>query len=343
MFAKISSFAILLLLAFGAFAQDEVKYVPEIHGFTLFRLEQNTNTNLGRFALKNARFNVTGNASEHFKYRTDVSFNNDGTFKLLDAYIQMLMTDKLSLKVGAMKTPMWNEFMRPSVEACFSNFSYLSTLIAPDMYDLGALLSYDSKGEVPFSLSAGIFNGYSEYFNTKPAQHDGYNLSLRAAVEPTAGLNLSASYYKGRSYNSNNPFKTSPVPAGVDASKFFTDILSLGASYKTNGFLLESEFLQRSFDYNSPLLDKFNKTAFYVMSQYEIATQGALKRIIPAVRYDSYNDKNPYLSSNQDRLTLGATFNFAKYSYSDIRVNYERALTNNTNADILELDFLVRF
>ncbi len=335
-------FIITILLSTALLAQNKKDYQPEMFGYLRAWYKAETSSNQGQFLVKMARFGLKGDVNEYVSYKTMVDFARVGKLStttqvingetvvksvsanfsdvLLDAFAMVRPTKGLVFSFGQFKVPFSTDNLKSGAAIDFVNRPFL-TNVAPALRDIGLMGSYKIKGNVPVEFNAGVFNGSGQ---NKPEDDKSVNYSLRAVVNPLSNLSLSANYYNGKltSYN------VSIFDFGID--------INLG---KLN---LNGEYGQRTMDVTSASIKSF---AFFTTTLYKFDLSGDfVSVIIPAVRYESFSP-NSNANSKVDKTTIGLSFEFAKVTYAQFRVNYEiyNYKDGSTNPNALVLEMQTRF
>lgn len=305
---------IVFAAAIGSFLQAQEKAVdltPKFSGDARTWYENDMANGKGNFLVRNARLQVTGNASEIVSYKFLFDFaalpkstlsgsvvTTDLTL-LSDAFISIKPVNTLSLTLGQFKVPFSTENIMSTNQLPFSNRPLMSQVLAP-VYDIGFMASYSNTSVVPVDFDAALFNGNGQ---NKSENDRTDNYALRAVVKPIPDFNVALNYLGGRN-------------AGLDIKMY-----DFSAGYKMSGFTFAAEYASRKT--TTPKLDvNSNSMLGYVV--YDMPVEGsALKYISPAIRYEVYDPTDLVDYDHTTRLTAGLTFSFAKLTWSHFRINYE--------------------
>lgn len=86
---------VLSVLALSAVAQDKNPFIPEIHGTIRAKYEYEPQIDKGRFEIRNARLSVEGKVIPIVRYKAEIDLSDEGTIKMLDAYVRLQPKDAL--------------------------------------------------------------------------------------------------------------------------------------------------------------------------------------------------------------------------------------------------------
>ena len=101
----ILSAAMLAMCALTATSQEKSPYLPEIHGTVRAKYEYEPPIDKGRFEIRNARLSVEGKVIPIVRYKAEIDLSDEGTIKMLDAYVRLQPKDVLKFTFGQMRVP----------------------------------------------------------------------------------------------------------------------------------------------------------------------------------------------------------------------------------------------
>lgn len=324
----------LLLITILAGAQNKtVRYEPSIDGTIRGKYEYNSSLDGHRFQVRNARFSVRGAVSEYARYKAEIDLSDEGLTRMLDAYVEMKASDRISFVIGQQKVPFSTDNLRSPYNFLFANRSFLGKQLA-GLRDVGATLEYEFGDKLPLELIAGVYNGKGLY-NQKEWRNT-LSYALRAIYKPEK-------WEFSANYNTIQPYELR------------MHIFNAGIMYTNQRWHFEGEYFHKEYEKNL-----FSDTeGYFVLASYDIPTPKlkAIESISPRIRYDHMsNDNNGLLNPTtntytvddveRSRFTGGINFNLKKPFINEIRLNYEQyfyaqGIVNNDNKLVIE--FVTKF
>lgn len=324
----------LLLITILAGAQNKtVRYEPSIDGTIRGKYEYNSSLDGHRFQVRNARFSVRGAVSEFARYKAEIDLSDEGLTRMLDAYVEMKASDRISFVIGQQKVPFSTDNLRSPYNFLFANRSFLGKQLA-GLRDVGATLEYEFGDKLPLELIAGVYNGKGLY-NQKEWRNT-LSYALRAIYQPEK-------WEFSANYNTIQPYELR------------MHIFNAGIMYTNQRWHFEGEYFHKEYEKNL-----FSDTkGYFVLASYDIPTPKlkAIESISPRIRYDHMsNDNNGLLNPTtntytvddveRSRFTGGINFNLKKPFINEIRLNYEQyfyaqGIVNNDNKLVIE--FVTKF
>ncbi len=338
--------AILITLLCGgvmtAAAQDEVNYMPDIHGTIRAKYEYQPDISSGRFEVRNARFSLTGKVSPIVAYKAEIDLSDEGSIKMLDAYTRLTPINNFDFTIGQMRVPFTIDAHRSPHQQYFANRSFIAKQVG-NVRDVGATVSYKFNNGFPIILEGGLFNG-SGLTDQKDYWTNQVNFSVKAQFFLPEGFNITLSAQKIK-------------PESVSIIMY-----DAGAYFHSKGWHIEAEYLRKHYGKNA--FDDVN--AFDGFICYDLSLRSKLFRKISFLgRYDymsDHSDGKAYLDGEENsegvltindyqrqRVTGGITLSFTKPFISDIRINYEKyfyqsgAVVKTSEQDKFVIEFMTRF
>ena len=244
--SRITTTVVTLLLTTAAFGQAkddagdgkkldkqtmEIKdYLPEIHGTIRGKYEYQTETGESRFEVRNARFSVSGNVHPLVAYKAEIDLSDEGSIKMLDAYARVFPVKDLNFTIGQMRVPFTIDAHRSPHQQYFANRSFIAKQVG-NVRDVGLTSAYTHKGDFPFILEGGLFNG-SGLTNQKE-WHKTLNYSIKAQLLPGKNWNVTLSTQMIK-------------PEDVRINMY-----DAGIYYQNNRFHIEAEYLYKMYGHNA--------------------------------------------------------------------------------------------
>ena len=328
-----------MLLATLATAQEErVDKTPKIGGTLRAKYEYQTSEGEGRFEVRTARVNVSGDLSPYVSYKAEIDLCDEGSIKMLDAYTSIKPLPHWQFTIGQMRVPFTIDAHRSPHQQYFANRSFIAKQVG-NVRDVGFTAGYTFRPGFPVILEAGLFNG-----SGLPTQKDFWpnkvNFSAKAQMFFPGGFNLTLSTQKVR-----------PDQVGIM-------MYDAGAYYQAKGWHIEAEYLYKHYSNNA--FDDVH--AFDGFVNYDIKVGGKkplIRKVSPLVRYDYMSDHSDgtaneagklYITDYQrSRITGGVTLSLGGPFVSDLRLNYEKyfyrdgAQPKVSERDKIVCELMVRF
>ncbi|WP_302582366.1 porin, partial [uncultured Bacteroides sp.] len=192
---------VLSILALSAIAQDKNPFTPEIHGTIRAKYEYEPQIDKGRFEIRNARLSVEGKVIPIVRYKAEIDLSDEGTIKMLDAYVRLQPKDALKFTFGQMRVPFTIDAHRSPHLQYFANRSFIAKQVG-NVRDVGASASWTFNDRMPITLEGGIFNG-SGLTNQKNFWTDNYNFSFKAHTMIARQFNITLSCQKANAGDVN--------------------------------------------------------------------------------------------------------------------------------------------
>lgn len=245
------------------------------------------------------------------RYKAEIDLSDEGSIKMLDAYIRIQPKEQLKLTFGQMRVPFTIDAHRSPHLQYFANRSFIAKQVG-NVRDVGAAVAWTFACKAPITLEGGIFNG-SGLTNQKNYWTNSYNFSFKAQTLLARQFNITLSCQK------------------ANARDVSTMMYDAGAFWDNSRWHIEAEYLRKHYARNSfPAVNAVD--AFAV---YRLPLKKSLSAISFLGRYDYMSDHNSggkgddgKLSVDdpeRHRLTGGVTLSFGKKSLqADIRMNYEQ-------------------
>lgn len=289
----------------------KTEYMPEIHGTIRAKYEYEPPIDKGRFEVRNARLSVEGKIIPIVRYKAEIDLSDEGSIKMLDAYIRLLPKDKLDFTLGQMRVPFSIDAHRSPHLRFFANRSFIAKQVG-DVRDVGAAVSWKFGKRLPVTLEGGVFNG-SGLTNQKNFWTDNYNFSFKASTVIARQLNVTLSCLKANAGDVN------------------TMLYDAGAYWKNGRWHIEAEYLRKYYAH-----DAFRPVnAIDAFAVFRLPLKKGLTALSFLGRYDYMSDhSNGSTDDNgmltvsdpeRHRLTGGMTLGFGRKALqADIRLNYEQ-------------------
>ncbi len=308
----------ILLLCLCAAAVAEAQTV-KVGGTLRGKYEYQTQEKEGRFEVRTARFNVSGDINPTISYKAEIDLCDEGSIKMLDAYTKIKPWRTLNFTIGQMRVPFTIDAHRSPDQQYFANRSFIAKQVG-NVRDVGARLGYTFGVGFPIVLEAGLYNG-SGLTNQKDFWTNSVNFSAKAQLLLPIGLDVVLSAQK------------------VKPDHKTVMMYDAGLTYHRGPFIAEAEYLYKHYADGA-----FHPVhAFDAFASYDIPLRRCLfTKVSPLVRYDymgDHSDGKRYLDGKADtggqlvvndykrsRITGGATLSFDKPFISEIRINYEKYL-----------------
>lgn len=278
----------------------------QLSGYTFFRYRQSdaSNENDG-FDIRRARLCLKGDFTPNLSYRLLTEFA--GSPKLLDACVDIKISDFLNLTIGQFKIPfsLENLFMLTKMESI--DYSQVVDALVARTYDVngnqlgrdigfqmgGNFLKYHNR--FLFDYKLGIFNGSGINTADKNKNKD---LAGRLIFHPVKGIDVGGSFYSGTG------FYGTPTPSNQDRSRYGFE---LGCDYKR--FTLKSEFIAGKDGTTY-------KNGWYALACYYIIPQ----KLQALFKYDVFDPNTSVADNLSSNYIIGGNYNFN--SWSRIQVGY---------------------
>lgn len=308
---RLAPMLVLLGCGTGAQAADSLSRRPDIHATVRAKYEYQPQIGKGRFEVRNARVGIEGLVLPAVGYKAEVDLSDEGSIRMLDAYVRIRAAKGLRFTVGQMRVPFTIDAHRSPHLQYFANRSFIAKQVG-NVRDAGASVSYAFPGRCPLTLEAGIFNG-SGLTGQKDFWTSDYNYSFKAQATVARRFNATVSCQRAN--------------AG-DVKVFMYD---MGGYYESERWHVEGEYLRKH--YAGGLFAPVN--AVDAFAAYRLP----LKRVFSSVsllgRYDYMSDHSRGIRSGagvltaddpqRHRLTGGVTLSLGTARFqADIRINYER-------------------
>ena len=305
----------LSVFALSAVAQDKNPFIPEIHGTVRAKYEYEPQIDKGRFEIRNARLSVEGKVIPIVRYKAEIDLSDEGSIKMLDAYIRLQPKDALKFTFGQMRVPFTIDAHRSPHLQYFANRSFIAKQVG-NVRDVGASVSWKFNDRMPVTLEGGIFNG-SGLTNQKNFWTDNYNFSFKAQTTIARQFNITLSCQKANAGDVN------------------VMMYDAGAYWQSQRWHIEAEYLRKH--YSDGSFTPVN--AIDAFAAYRIPLKKGLNAISFLGRYDYMSDHSNGTKDEsgnlkiddpeRHRLTGGVTLSLGKESLqADIRLNYEQYFYN---------------
>ena len=309
-------------------AQDSIRrneFTPDLDGILKTKFEYDTENDLNRFSVRNARFGAKGQVNNYISYRAEVDLSDEGKIKMLDAFVKYTPLKGLDIYLGQRKIPFGTDYLRSPADNMFANRSFVAKYVNDGLRDIGVVISYKSTIKIPFEIWAAALNGTG---SNNPQWKEKPNLGGRLVLGPVYGLSVKGNLYTGETDNQIN-----------------LNILGGELSYASKNFLIESEFVSKS--WSDTLSSDFESQGLYIHTFYQFKLKSEkIKYIMPTMRYDVMGKTIAISGKTTERFTVGVNFGLEPKKFiSEIRFNYEHyyksSLSNHTNKFTIE--FIARF
>lgn len=290
-------------------------YIPDFHGTIRAKYEYEPTINKGRFEIRNARLSVEGKIIPIVRYKAEIDLSDEGSIKMLDAYIRLQPKERLKFTFGQMRVPFSIDAHRSPHLQYFANRSFIAKQVG-NVRDVGVAASWTFGARTPITLEGGIFNG-SGLTNFKNFWTSDYNFSLKSQICLWRQLNIVLSCQKAK------------------ASDVNTYMYDGGIYWENSRWHIEAEYLRKHYAndafrpvnavdafaaYRLPL--KRNKMALSFLGRYDYMSDHS----------KGSKDENGILlvdDPERHRLTGGMTLSLGKGALqADIRLNYEQYFYN---------------
>ena len=139
-------------------SDDDVDKTPKIGGTIRSKYEYQTEEGEGRFEVRTARINVTGNVAKEVSYKAEIDLCDEGQIKMLDAYTRIKPWSTLQFTIGQERVPFTIDAHRSPHQQYFANRSFIAKQVG-NVRDVGAEIGYTWNVGFPIVVNAGIFNG----------------------------------------------------------------------------------------------------------------------------------------------------------------------------------------
>lgn len=290
-------------------------YIPDFHGTIRAKYEYEPTINKGRFEIRNARMSLEGKIIPIVRYKAEIDLSDEGSIKMLDAYIRLQPKERLKFTFGQMRVPFSIDAHRSPHLQYFANRSFIAKQVG-NVRDVGVAASWTFGARTPITLEGGIFNG-SGLTNFKNFWTADYNFSLKSQICLWRQLNIVLSCQKAK------------------ASDVNTYMYDGGIYWENSRWHIEAEYLRKHYAndafrpvnavdafaaYRFPL--KRNKMALSFLGRYDYMSDHS----------KGSKDENGNLLADdpeRHRLTGGMTLSLGKGALqADIRLNYEQYFYN---------------
>lgn len=265
------------------------------------------------FDIRRARLDVKGNISPYWGYR--VQFDLAGTPKLIDAFIELKLSDLINFTVGQAKVPFSMENLLSSPQLALIDRSQVVEALTARGRDVngnqngrdigvqmgGTLLKLKDRPVIDYRL--GVFNGSG--INTMN-NNENKDYAARLVVHPFAGLDISGAYYDGSRLLPEvrtGTVVTSPSRT-VKRDRYGIDL-----SYDLRNFSLRGEYIHGTDD-------RAEREGYYVMGGYFFLQ----KKLQLVARYDFYDTNISIADNASEWIVLGA--NYAFNANTKLQANY---------------------
>lgn len=320
-------------LAVGTKARYK-KYIPEINGTVRAKYEYQPEMNAGRFAVRNARFSLSGQVIPMVSYKAEIDLSDEGSIRMLDAYARIEPLPELKLTMGQMRVPFSIDAHRSPHQQYFANRSFIAKQVG-NIRDVGLVAGYRIPS-APVVLEAGVFNGSGIVSQKEWHKSVNYSAKVQFPFLPGANVVLSSQTIKPE-----------------DVRIYMHDI---GAYYEIAGFHIEGEYLFKH--YADGAFANVHAVDAFVC--YDLALLRVFRKISFLARYDMMTDQSDgYADKDTGRLTVddsarqratgGITLSLAAPFTVDLRLNYEKyfygngATVKSSEMDKIVLEVMVRF
>lgn len=265
--------------------------------YDMYEVAENQNN----ITLKYGRVSIKGGISEDVGYKFQMDFTRSGDDMLLDGFVNFNPTSWATMNVGQFKTPYSTINLRSASKQRFISKPMMASTTAPPTRDIG--LSITTKSN-QYTTTFGVFNGSGQ---NETDMNTAKNVAGRVTYKAAAKLNLSANVYYGKT-----PY------AVADTLNLYEDLMMYngGAEFKHKNLSLEGE-------YGYYETETLKRTGYFVDAVYNYPTQGILKTVSPALRYEWYDSDTNIRDNAKMRYTLGLKFVFAKLPNMHIRADYQ--------------------
>lgn len=290
-------------------------YIPDFHGTIRAKYEYEPPINKGRFEIRNARLSVEGKIIPIVRYKAEIDLSDEGSIKMLDAYVRLQSKERLKFTFGQMRVPFSIDAHRSPHLQYFANRSFIAKQVG-NVRDVGVAASWTFGARTPITLEGGVFNG-SGLTNFKNFWTADYNFSLKSQICLWRQLNIVLSCQKAK------------------ASDVNTYMYDGGIYWENSRWHIEAEYLRKHYAndafrpvnavdafaaYRLPL--KRNKMALSFLGRYDYMSDHS----------KGSKDENGILlvdDPERHRLTGGMTLSLGKGALqADIRLNYEQYFYN---------------
>lgn len=307
------SLAILLftLIAFPIYSQGKSPYIPDVHGTIRAKYEYEQEIDKGRFEIRNARIALEGMIIPVIRYKAEIDLSDEGSIKMLDAYIRYQSGNAWKFTFGQMRVPFSIDAHRSPHLQYFANRSFIAKQVG-NVRDVGAAVGRTFGKAIPIILEGGIFNG-SGLTGQKDYWTSSYNFSFKVQTKLLDKFNITLSMQKANAGDVN------------------TYLYDAGAYFQNPRWHIEAEYLRKHYAY-----DSFKPVnAIDAFAAYRLPLKKHLTAISFLGRYDymsghsmgKVHDDGKLGTDDPERhrLTGGVTLSLDKKSLqADIRVNYEQ-------------------
>lgn len=290
-------------------------YIPDFHGTIRAKYEYEPTINKSRFEIRNARLSVEGKIIPIVRYKAEIDLSDEGSIKMLDAYIRLQPKERLKFTFGQMRVPFSIDAHRSPHLQYFANRSFIAKQVG-NVRDVGVAASWTFGARTPITLEGGVFNG-SGLTNFKNFWTADYNFSLKSQICLWRQFNIVLSCQKAK------------------ASDVNTYMYDGGIYWENSRWHIEAEYLRKHYAndafrpvnavdafaaYRLPL--KRNKMALSFLGRYDYMSDHS----------KGSKDENGILlvdDPERHRLTGGMTLSLGKGALqADIRLNYEQYFYN---------------
>ena len=142
-----------LLLSLVAAAPMEAQNV-RVGGTLRGKYEYQTHEKEGRFEVRTARVNVSGDINPMVSYKAEIDLCDEGSIKMLDAYTKIKPWRTLDFTIGQMRVPFTIDAHRSPHQQYFANRSFIAKQVG-NVRDVGASLGYTFGVGFPIIVQAG--------------------------------------------------------------------------------------------------------------------------------------------------------------------------------------------
>ena len=138
---KTMTVMLLSMMTAAAFAQasegENFDKTPKIGGVIRSKYEYQTEEGEGRFEVRTARINVTGNVTPEVSYKAEIDLCDEGKIKMLDAYTRIKPWKTLQFTIGQERVPFTIDAHRSPHQQYFANRSFIAKQVG-NVRDVGA-------------------------------------------------------------------------------------------------------------------------------------------------------------------------------------------------------------